>query len=102
MNNDRRNPKAPAHLNAMFSPAPVPTAHILRAGTFFLILWFVLKFHSSLQAADEASATAPLQRIYITHFAHTDFGFTDLQTVCRELQRRYLDVALDSVRATMN
>ena len=55
-----------------------------------------------LSAAEAAAPLPGIKRIYITHFSHTDFGFTDLQTVCRELQRRYLDIALDAVLATMN
>lgn len=47
-------------------------------------------------------AEPPVRRIYITHFSHTDFGFTDLQSVCRELQVRYLDIALDAVLATLD
>jgi Glycosyl hydrolases family 38 N-terminal domain len=45
-------------------------------------------------------AAPPVERIYIVHFSHTDFGFTDLQSVCRELQQRYLDIAVDGVLAT--
>lgn len=51
----------------------------------------------SAQAAENAP---PLKRLYIVHFSHTDFGFTDLQSVCRELQVRYLDMAVDAVLAT--
>ena len=50
--------------------------------------------------AARAGAAPPVERIYIAHFSHTDFGFTDLQSVCRELQRRYLDIAVDAVLAT--
>jgi hypothetical protein len=49
-----------------------------------------------------AEAAPALERIYLTHFSHTDFGFTDLQSVCRELQVRYLDIALDAVLATLD
>ena len=52
--------------------------------------------------ADAAPPDPPVERIYIVHFSHTDFGFTDLQSVCRELQRRYLDIAVDAVLATRN
>ncbi len=51
----------------------------------------------SAQAAENAP---PLKRLYLVHFSHTDFGFTDLQSVCRELQVRYLDMAVDAVLAT--
>ncbi|MBI5386055.1 MAG: hypothetical protein HZA90_15375 [Verrucomicrobia bacterium] len=53
------------------------------------------------RAAEATSEPPAIHRIYIAHFSHTDFGFTDLQSVCRELQRRYLDIALDAVLATM-
>ena len=46
------------------------------------------------------AGTHDLDRIYLVHFSHTDFGFTDLQSVCRELQVRYLDLAIDEVLAT--
>ncbi len=52
--------------------------------------------------AAEPPADPPIRRIYLTHFSHTDFGFTDLQSVCRELQVRYLDIALDAVLATLD
>ncbi len=43
---------------------------------------------------------AGIQRIDLIHLSHTDFGFTDHPAVCRELQRRYIDVALDLVQNT--
>ena len=55
-----------------------------------------------LPAGESPADLPPLRRIYLTHFSHTDFGFTDLQSVCRELQVRYLDIALDAVLATMD
>ncbi|MBK9139699.1 MAG: hypothetical protein IPM17_13195 [Verrucomicrobia bacterium] len=47
-----------------------------------------------------ADEPPPVRRIYLTHFSHTDFGFTDLQSVCREMQVRYLDIAVDAVLAS--
>ena len=41
-----------------------------------------------------------IRHIEIVHFSHTDYGFTDHPDVCRELQRRFLDVALDTALAT--
>ena len=41
-----------------------------------------------------------VQHIDLVHFSHTDYGFTDHPVVCRELQRRYLDIAVDGVLAT--
>ena len=46
---------------------------------------------------------APLEsicEIALVHFSHTDYGFTDHPAVCRDLQRRYLDIAIDAARAT--
>jgi hypothetical protein len=34
------------------------------------------------------------------HFSHTDYGFTDHPAVCRDLQKRFLDIAIDGVLAT--
>jgi hypothetical protein len=42
-----------------------------------------------------------IKEIELVHFSHTDYGFTDHPAVCRELQRRYLDIAIDSVLATL-
>lgn len=63
-----------------------------------LSLLLALACPRPLTAAEPAEP--PIKRIYITHFSHTDFGFTDLQSVCRELQVRYLDMAVDAVLAT--
>jgi hypothetical protein len=43
-----------------------------------------------------------IQHIDLVHFSHTDYGFTDHPVVCRELQRRYLDIALDAALATLD
>ena len=41
-----------------------------------------------------------VQQLDLIHFSHTDYGFTDHPAVCRDLQRRYLDIALDTALAT--
>jgi hypothetical protein len=41
-----------------------------------------------------------IRRIDLIHLTHTDIGFTDHPAICRELHRRYLDVALDAILAT--
>ncbi len=55
-------------------------------------------------AADIGAAETPqtpgIQHIDLVHFSHTDYGFTDHPAVCRELQRRFLDIALDGALAT--
>jgi len=38
-----------------------------------------------------------VRRVDIVHTTHTDIGFTDHPLVCREQQKRYLDIALDTV-----
>ncbi len=42
----------------------------------------------------------PVQQLDLIHFSHTDYGFTDHPAVCRDMQRRYLDIALDTALAT--
>ena len=41
-----------------------------------------------------------IQHLDLVHFCHSDYGFTDHPTVCRELHRRYIDIAVDAVLAT--
>ncbi len=41
-----------------------------------------------------------VRQVDLVHFSHTDYGFTDHPVVCRELQRRFLDVAVDGALAT--
>jgi len=41
-----------------------------------------------------------IKEILLVHFTHTDLGFTEHPVVARELQRRYLDIALDAALAT--
>lgn len=41
-----------------------------------------------------------VQQLDLIHFSHTDYGFTDHPAVCRDMQVRYLDVALDTAKAT--
>jgi hypothetical protein len=51
-----------------------------------------------IAGADPAPpAPAIVTELNLVHFSHTDVGFTDSPSVCRELYRRYLDVGLDAV-----
>jgi hypothetical protein len=52
-----------------------------------------------LEAAAPADPSPPaaVREIHLVHFSHTDVGFTDSPSVCRELFRRYLDIAVDAV-----
>lgn len=51
-----------------------------------------------LMAAAATAQTKDLhvREIALVHFCHTDIGFTDHPSVCRDLQRRFLDVAIDA------
>lgn len=40
------------------------------------------------------------KHVDLVHFVHTDFGFTDHPAVCRDLHRRYIDIAIDAALAT--
>ena len=55
---------------------------------------------TALSAEPPASAPEHVRQIDLIHFSHTDYGFTDHPAVCRDMQRRYLDIALDTVLAT--
>jgi len=55
--------------------------------------------HLSLLSAAPA-LPEHVRQIDLIHFSHTDYGFTDHPAVCRDLQVRYLDVALDTIKAT--
>jgi len=52
-------------------------------------------------SADETDAPAVVKEIDIVHFSHTDVGFTDSPSVCRELYCRYLDIAVDTILDSM-
>lgn len=54
--------------------------------------------------ASESPPGAPeyVKQLDLVHFSHTDYGFTDHPAVCRDMQVRYLDIALDAARATRN
>jgi hypothetical protein len=53
---------------------------------------------SSLPGA--ASEPEHIRQLDLIHFSHTDFGFTDHPAVCREMQVRYLDIAIDAALAS--
>ncbi len=58
-------------------------------------------FLCTLPAVLRAAETPQFVRqLDLIHFSHTDYGFTDHQAVCRDLQVRYLDLALDTAQAT--
>ncbi len=64
-----------------------------------LAIGFILTAHSRLQAApvEPARDEGVIEEINLVHFSHTDVGFTDSPSVCRELYRCYLDIAIDTI-----
>jgi len=75
-------------------PAALPFPVTLRWG---LGLLFVV---AMVAGAETEAIPKPsvIREINLVHFSHTDVGFTDSPSVCRELYRRYLDIALDTIR----
>lgn len=57
-------------------------------------------FAAGSSAAEPPAAPEFVEQIDLIHFSHTDYGFTDHPAVCRDLQRRYLDIALDLATST--
>ena len=63
-----------------------------------LVCLFVGRF--VFAAETPPPALQSIQQVDLIHFSHTDYGFTDHPAVCRDMQRRYLDLALDAALAT--
>ena len=56
---------------------------------------------SAVLAGNGLAGDVPrIRRIELVHLSHTDIGFTDHQSVSRDLHVRYLDIALDAIAAT--
>src|SRR5580700_1482081 len=64
----------------------------MKVGYSMLVLALLL----STTALAAETATQPVREILLVHFTHTDLGFTDHPVVAEELQRRYLDIAVDA------
>ncbi len=66
------------------------------------------EFLACLPAAISASAQTPasqpavIRQVDIVHHSHTDVGYTDLPSVTRDMQKRYLDAALDRCLADVH
>ena len=67
-------------------------------------LWKAPAAAAFAQSAGGQAPPAPLKiaHVDIVHHTHTDVGYTALPSVIRDLQRRYLDVAVDACRADRN
>ena len=59
---------------------------------------FLIEVPAAFAIAKAASGQAPakIQHIDIIHSTHTDVGYTALPAVVRDLQRRYVDIAIDA------
>ena len=77
-----------------------PSSPLIRPRAVTLRLLAVFAIVAPATRAAEAPPT--IQEINLVHFSHTDVGFTDSPSVCRELYRRYLDVALDAILDSMS
>ena len=53
---------------------------------------------SFASAPSDKQTSSSIEQIDIYHLAHEDIGYTDQPAVAREMQRRYLDLALDACR----
>ncbi len=51
---------------------------------------------AALPASAQQPSTGKVRHIDVIHHSHTDVGFTDIPSVCREHQVRFLDAALEA------
>ncbi|MHB1037543.1 MAG: glycoside hydrolase family 38 N-terminal domain-containing protein [Pirellulales bacterium] len=81
----------------------IPPSYVIVRNLSLLFLATGVTLVSVATAAEpEPEPTPVIKRIDLVHFSHTDFGFTDHPSVCRELYQRYLDIAVDAAAATMS
>ncbi len=71
-----------------------------RSGLFFAGSAIMLLMSVVSAGAQEHALPTHIKRVDIIHLSHTDIGFTDHPSVCREQQARYLDAAIDGVLAS--
>ena len=72
---------------------PAGMLALLMAGT--CVPWL-----AAAEQVVEVPPAATVRHVDLVHFSHTDYGYSDHPAVCREMQRRYLDIALDAALAT--
>ncbi|MGE5295117.1 MAG: hypothetical protein ACM3VT_09845, partial [Solirubrobacterales bacterium] len=73
----------------------------IHRGTFLLTLSFVWICSHPADSPAQTDPPAVVKEIDLVHFSHTDVGFTDGPSVCRELYCRYLDIAIDTILDSM-
>ena len=61
-----------------------------------LALYCLFAARFAFAAEAPSPALQSIKQVDVIHFSHTDYGFTDHPAVCRDMQRRYLDLALDA------
>ena len=54
----------------------------------------------SLTSANPAKNELQIKSIELIHFSHTDYGYTDHPLITEDLQKRYIDIALDAIVAS--
>jgi len=79
-------------MNRLVPRHDLPARHLVVPA---LIMAWIL---ASVSARGQDPPTK-IRRVDLVHMTHTDIGFTDHPAVTRELQKRYLDVAIDAVLA---
>jgi hypothetical protein len=70
---------------------------IMNLKQFSLIALLVL---TSKVVAQPKQNELPIKSIELIHCTHTDYGFTDNPVIVLDLQKRYLDIALDAIIET--
>lgn len=78
--------------------AATATCRAWRARCFAWATCGVFAWALAAEAA-AADTRGAIERVDLVHMTHTDIGFTDHPAVTRELQKRYLDIAIDAVLA---
>lgn len=66
----------------------------------FLLLSLIFGIAGNAQTGLSTSDTLGIEYIDIIHCTHTDYGFTDHPYIVEDLQRKFLDIAIDAASAT--
>lgn len=88
---------------ATVSAGPLAASHHLLVPEVSRERTFTLSLTAPGNASVEAEVTVGPQRkwsVYLVHHSHFDYGYTDPQAVVMEAQLRYIDAALELIRAT--
>ena len=72
--------------------------NLIIKSVFTISLMLILLVSNAL--AQNEKSVLPVKTIELIHCTHTDYGFTDHPLIDDELQKRYLDIALDAIIET--